>query len=258
VEECIDFSAEPLFCIFLPQHPTEFGDFQNYQEFEMSLIVAIVSGGMDSVTLAYLLQEQQHHLHLLSFDYGQRHRKELDYACQCAERIQAPHHVVDLKNLSVLLGGSSLTDSQIDVPDGHYAEETMKITVVPNRNAIMLSIAAGYAVSIQAQGVAAAIHAGDHYIYPDCRPEFAQSFEQMTKLATEGFSDPSFRFLTPFIDKPKAEIVSIGAKLGVPYEETWSCYKGLEFHCGTCGTCVERKEAISLAGVNDPTKYLVS
>lgn len=222
-----------------------------------STIVAIVSGGMDSVTLGYLLREQGHKLHLISFDYGQRHRKELDYARRCAERLSAQYHSIDLQNLSILLGGSALTDSDVAVPDGHYAEETMKITVVPNRNAIMLSIAAGYAVSVGAKGIAAAIHAGDHFIYPDCRPEFAQAFEHMVKLATEGFSDPEFRFLTPFINKSKAEIVTIGTRLGVPFEDTWSCYKGLEFHCGTCGTCVERKEAFLLAGVIDPTKYLV-
>jgi 7-cyano-7-deazaguanine synthase len=214
--------------------------------------VVLVSGGMDSVTLAHLLASQGHDLHLLSFRYGQRHLKELEFAARCARRLAARHDVIDLTSAGQLLKGSALTDG-IDVPDGHYAEDNMKITVVPNRNAIMLSIAFGVAVAEQASMVAFAAHGGDHFIYPDCRPAFAEAFHHMECLANEGFAD--VRLHAPFMGNSKAEVVAVGAQLDVPFHETWSCYKGDDIHCGRCGTCVERKEAFRLAGVSDPTDY---
>lgn len=219
--------------------------------------VAIVSGGMDSVAMAYgLVKGEGHQLVILSFDYGQRHRKEIHYARLCAERLGARHEVVDLTGLNRLIGGSSLTDPSIAVPDGHYAEETMRITVVPNRNAIMLSIAYGLAVAENAEAVAIAVHSGDHFIYPDCRPAFLNSFEEMETHATQGFGNPYLRLRHPFSELTKADIVKAGEAWSVPWHETWSCYKGGEVHCGTCGTCVERREAFQLAGVKDPTDYL--
>jgi 7-cyano-7-deazaguanine synthase len=217
--------------------------------------VAIVSGGMDSVTLAYLLASEGCDLHLLSFDYGQRHRKELEFAASCAGLLGARHDVVDLSSLTDLLKGSALTDADVPVPDGHYAQENMKITVVPNRNAMMLAIAYAVAVAEGAEVVGAGIHAGDHAIYPDCRPAFAEAFDAMQRLAVEGFGRPDLHLYTPFVSITKANIVTIGHRLGVDYARTWSCYKGGEVHCGTCGTCVERKEAFELAGVPDPTRY---
>jgi 7-cyano-7-deazaguanine synthase len=216
--------------------------------------VAVVSGGMDSVTLAHLLDSEGYGLHLLAVDYGQRHKKELHYAERCAERLGASFDVVNISGVGRLLSGSALTDD-IDVPHGHYAEETMAVTVVPNRNAIMLSIAYGVAVARSTQVVATAVHAGDHYVYPDCRPEFIEAFDAMQKKAVEGFGDPDLRLYTPFARKTKAQIAEVGASLGVPYEDTWSCYEGGEVHCGLCGTCTERKEAFALAGVPDPTVY---
>jgi 7-cyano-7-deazaguanine synthase len=216
--------------------------------------VAIVSGGMDSVTLAYLLDSEGYELHLLSVDYGQRHRKEISYAKRCAERLGAACDVVDISHVGRLLSGSALTDD-VEVPHGHYAAENMAVTVVPNRNAIMLSIAYGVAVARGATLVAAAVHAGDHYVYPDCRPQFVEAFDAMQRQAVEGFGDPDLRLHAPFIHKTKAEIVEIGTSLGVPYEDTWSCYEAGEIHCGLCGTCNERKEAFQLAKVPDPTKY---
>ena len=219
-----------------------------------SKAIAIVSGGLDSITLAYLLHAEGYNLHLLSFDYGQRHKKELTFAELCAKRLNAEFDVVDLSILGKHLKGSALTDD-ISVPDGHYAAPDMAITVVPNRNAIMLSIAYGIAVAENAELVAIGAHGGDHFIYPDCRPEFIVSFDTMQRRAVEGFGHPKLRLEAPFLHLGKHQIVKLGSVLQVPYGDTWSCYKGGEKHCGTCGTCVERKEAFELAGVLDPTEY---
>ncbi len=221
----------------------------------MPKAIAVVSGGLDSVSLAYLLHSEGYDLHLISFNYGQRHRKELEFARLCAKRLEAEHSEVDLSGLGVLLKGSALTEASIEVPDGHYAAPNMAITVVPNRNAIMLTIAYGVAVAEEAAIVAAGFHGGDHFIYPDCRPEFVQAFDAMERHAVEGFGHPDLRLYAPFINIGKHDIVALGARLSVPFQETWSCYKGGQRHCGTCGTCVERREAFELANVTDPTEY---
>jgi 7-cyano-7-deazaguanine synthase len=150
-----------------------------------------------------------------------------------------------------------LTDHDRDVPDGHYAEETMKATVVPNRNMIMLSIAVGYAVTVEAgNGVWTGVHSGDHFIYPDCRPQFIQRVNETAKVANEGFMQWLPEAITaPFLGSTKADICGLGAELGVDFRKTWSCYKGGVIHCGRCGTCVERKEAFRLSEVIDPTEY---
>ncbi len=214
--------------------------------------IVICSGGLDSVTLAYKIARENQLAGLVSFNYGQRHRKELEFAATCAKNLNVPHHVLDISNIGAMLSGSALTDN-ISVPDGHYAEESMKVTVVPNRNAIMLSIAYGIAAAQKCDAVAAAFHGGDHFIYPDCRPGFVKAFEAMQNRALEGLSD--IKLMTPFVNKTKANIVTEGAFLSVPFALTWSCYKGGVVHCGRCGTCVERREAFDLAGVTDPTIY---
>ena len=214
--------------------------------------IVICSGGLDSVSLAHKVANEQNLRGLLSFDYGQRHVKEVEYAARCAERLGVPHKVVDIANVGAALSGSALTDD-VDVPDGHYAEDTMKLTIVPNRNAIMLTIAFGMAAAEKADAVAAAVHGGDHFIYPDCRPGFINAFQAMQDQALEGVAE--IKLYTPFVEISKADIVTEGARHGTPFAETWSCYKGGEVHCGRCGTCVERREAFHLAGVADPTEY---
>jgi len=216
--------------------------------------LVICSGGLDSVTLAYkIAQDKTRALHsLVSFDYGQRHKKELEYAANTAKTLGTPHHIIDIAHVGSFLGGSALTDN-IDVPDGHYAEETMRITVVPNRNAIMLSIAYGIAAAKGADSVATAVHAGDHFIYPDCRPEFVENFAKMQSCALEGVAD--ITLYTPYVNATKTDIAKDAGALNIPINDTWSCYKGGDIHCGTCGTCVERIEALHLAGVSDPTTY---
>lgn len=218
----------------------------------MMKTIVICSGGLDSVSLAHMVADQHTLTRLVSFDYGQRHRKELDYAARAATRLGVPHDIIDMRPIGAALTGSALTDN-IDVPDGHYAEETMKITVVPNRNAIMLAIAFGVAAANKDDAVATAVHGGDHFIYPDCRPAFTQAFEVMQKAALDGYADVSL--YTPFVHRSKADIVTEGAKHNTPFADTWSCYKGGAHHCGRCGTCVERREAFHLAGVQDPTIY---
>lgn len=212
----------------------------------------ICSGGFDSVTLAYRLASENALGGLLSFDYGQRHKKELDAARLCAERLQIPHLVMDISHIGVQLSGSALTDD-IDVPHGHYSEDNMKLTVVPNRNAIMLTIAFGVAASRGFNAVALAVHGGDHFIYPDCRPDFIRLFAEMQQQALDGVAEVGL--FAPYVNTDKTEIARDAARFKVPVAETWSCYEGGEQHCGRCGTCVERIEAMALAGVDDPTPY---
>ena len=214
--------------------------------------IVICSGGLDSVSLAHIIAARDELSGLVSFDYGQRHRKELDFAAACADRLGVPHQVIDMRGIGAALSGSALTDD-IDVPDGHYAEDTMKITVVPNRNAIMLTVAYGIAAANGDQAVATAVHGGDHFIYPDCRPAFTKAFDRMQRAALDGYAEVTL--LTPFVYRSKADIVTEGARVGTPFAETWSCYKGGVRHCGRCGTCVERREAFHLAGIPDPTGY---
>lgn len=214
--------------------------------------IVICSGGLDSVSLAHIVAREHELTRLLSFDYGQRHLKELDYAASCAERLGVPHQIIDLRGIGAALTGSALTDD-IDVPDGHYAEESMRVTVVPNRNAIMLTVAFGVAAANGDDAVATAVHGGDHFIYPDCRPAFTEAFNTMQKAALDGYADVSL--YTPFVHRTKADIVKDGARVDTPFADTWSCYKGGSRHCGRCGTCVERREAFDLAGIPDPTDY---
>ena len=217
--------------------------------------VVILSGGMDSVTTLYKAIADKYEVYAISFDYGQKHKKELTFAKKVCEINNIKHEIVDLTNITSLISNSALTSKDIEVPEGHYAQENMKATVVPNRNMIMSSIAIGYAVNIGAEAIYLGVHSGDHFIYPDCRPQFVQALNLCAYLGNEGFCEKSFRIVTPFMYKTKANIALEGHYMNVPYDFTWSCYKGGEKHCGKCGTCVERKEAFQLAGIEDPTDY---
>ena len=213
--------------------------------------LVLFSGGLDSTVLATQLKAEGTETRLLSIDYGQRHARELKRAEQIAQALKLPHQVLRLPDLGPLLGGSSLTDENVALPEGHYAEESMKATVVPNRNMILLALAGGHALSIGFDAIAYAAHAGDHTIYPDCRPEFADAME--TALGLADWEKLSLH--RPFVHLSKTDLVKKGAELGAPLHLTWSCYAGREIHCGKCGTCVERKEAFALAKIPDPTEY---
>lgn len=214
--------------------------------------VTIVSGGMDSGVLAYMLANKGFEQILLSFDYGQRHKKELQYAAIIAKNLGCSHNVIDLASVNPLIQTSALTFGG-EVPDGHYNEDSMRATVVPNRNAMMLTIAFAAGSAANAHYVATGVHSGDRYNYPDCRFEFIDAFQLMQNKALDGFPTPILE--TPFINCTKAQIAKIGVELNVPFHETWSCYKGGEKHCGRCGTCVERLEALNEANAIDLTDY---
>ena len=213
--------------------------------------VVVFSGGLDSTVLLYHLLALGDEVLAISFDYGQRHRRELLHAQTIAAKLGVEWEIADVSRISPLLAGSSQTSSTIPVPHGHYADETMKQTVVPNRNMIMIAVAGGWALSRRFDRVAYGAHTGDHTIYPDCRPEFVEALRRALSLADWHTID----LFCPFLDLTKAEIVARGASLGADFASTWSCYEGGETHCGLCGTCNERREAFALAAVPDPTVY---
>ena len=214
-------------------------------------VCVLLSGGMDSVSVLYEALRTHEVVACLSFDYGSKHNaKEIPFAQLHAERHGIPHHTVELDFMDKLFK-SDLLKSGGDIPEGHYAEASMKQTVVPFRNGIMLAVATGFAESVEAEGVVIAAHSGDHAIYPDCREPFMQAMGEAMQQGT--YVD--LELLRPFIELDKAAIAKRGAELGVDFAETWSCYKGGEIHCGVCGTCVERREAFILAGIEDPTTY---
>ncbi|MDB4777456.1 7-cyano-7-deazaguanine synthase QueC [Verrucomicrobia bacterium] len=214
-------------------------------------VIVLVSGGMDSVAALYHAHKMYDVVGGLSFDYGSRHNpKEIPFAKYHCEKLQVPHHVIDLGFVGESFS-SNLLKGQGEIPEGHYEEVNMKQTVVPFRNGIMLSVAGGLAESKEAEGVVIAAHSGDHAIYPDCRESFMKAMGDAIKLGTYA----EVQLLRPFINETKAGIARQGHDLDVDFSQTWSCYKGLEVHCGQCGTCVERREAFELAGIPDPTEY---
>lgn len=213
-------------------------------------VVVIYSGGMDSFTVLHNAIRAGHDVYALSFNYGQRHVKELICAQNVCQELGIHHKIVDISAINQLIGGSSLTDD-IEVPEGHYAADNMKSTVVPNRNMILLSLAVGYAVSLDAQAVYYGAHSGDHFIYPDCRPEFVQKMNDVCQIANYEPVD----IVSPYLQQTKIEILKDGLAMGLDYGKTWTCYNGREKACGKCGSCQERLEAFHLNNTVDPLPY---
>ncbi len=212
--------------------------------------VLLLSGGLDSATLAADLKAQGHSLVALSVLYGQRHSREMVAAQELSEHLQIAHRTVDLTGLQPLISKSSQT-GDFEVPEGHYTEASMKLTVVPNRNMILLSVALGLAVNLRYDGVAYAAHSGDHTIYPDCRRVFVDAMNDAAQLCDWH----PVKVWAPYATYSKADILKRALELSLPIEKTWSCYKGEDIHCGRCGTCVERREAFALLNLPDPTRY---
>ena len=210
----------------------------------------ILSGGMDSITMLY---EYQDHIKMaISFDYGSNHNmREIPFAKLHCRRLKIKHYTIRLGFMHKHFK-SSLLAGAAAIPDGRYDDVNMKSTVVPFRNGIMLSIAVGFAESHGLNAVYIANHAGDHSIYPDCRASF---IDAISKAAEQGTYN-HMKIIAPYTNITKADIASRVKVLGFDYSETWSCYKGGQVHCGTCGTCVERKEALRQAGIYDKTVYL--
>jgi 7-cyano-7-deazaguanine synthase len=214
-------------------------------------VVVLCSGGMDSVTALYWAAREHSVAAALSFDYGSKHNhREIPFAAHHAQRLGISHHTVPLKFIGEHFS-SDLLQAGGEIPEGHYADENMKRTVVPFRNGIMLSVAAGFAESIGAAGLVIAAHGGDHAIYPDCREDFMRAMGEALRLGTYA----NVALLRPFIALSKGQIAAAGGRLDVDFAATWSCYKGGARHCGKCGTCVERREAVEVAGLPDPTEY---
>lgn len=213
-------------------------------------VVVIYSGGMDSYTVLHKAIQAGHDVYALSFNYGQRHVRELECARQVCHELGINHKVVDISAINQILPGSSLTDN-IEVPEGHYAADNMKSTVVPNRNMILLSLAVGYAVSLNANAVYYGAHSGDHFIYPDCRPEFVQKMHDVCQIANYEPID----IISPYLHESKIEILRDGLAMGLDYSKTWTCYNGRAHACGKCGSCQERLEAFRLNEATDPLVY---
>ena len=214
--------------------------------------VVVYSGGMDSYTVLHTALAEGKEVYALSFNYGQRHSKELDVAAAVCAKHGISHKIVDISAINSLMAGSSLT-SDIEIPEGHYAEDSMKNTVVPNRNMVLLSMAIAYAVSLEAPEVYYGAHSGDHHIYPDCRPEFVHAMNAVSKIANY---EP-IEIVTPFLNSSKGEILAAGLGMNLDYADTWTCYNGREKACGKCGACNERLEAFAEQGVTDPLIYEV-
>jgi 7-cyano-7-deazaguanine synthase len=214
-------------------------------------VVVLCSGGMDSVTALHWAWREHDVIAVASFDYGAKHNaRELPFAAGHAAALGLRHEIIGLDFVNRLFA-SDLLQSGGAIPEGHYAAENMRRTVVPFRNGIMLAVACGLAESLGAEALVIAAHGGDHAIYPDCREEFMQAMGDAMRLGTYA----GIRLLRPFIAMDKSRIAAEGARLGVDFARTWSCYRGGAVHCGKCGTCVERRESFLRAGLVDPTSY---
>ena len=216
----------------------------------MTKIIVVYSGGLDSFTLLNEAIRSGKDVSALSFDYGQKHNKELHFVEKFCAQESIDSKIVDVSSIKELFQGSSLT-YEIDIPKGHYEDDSMKSTVVPNRNMILISLALGYAVTKEAEEVWFGAHAGDHAIYPDCRPEFVEKMDAVARIAN--YSPIAVK--APYIAMSKTEILAIGLNMQLDYGLTWTCYEGKELACGSCGACHERLESFAANNVIDPIKY---
>ncbi|ETX11721.1 7-cyano-7-deazaguanine synthase [Marinomonas ushuaiensis DSM 15871] len=212
--------------------------------------VVVYSGGMDSFTVLNTAIQNGLDVYALSFNYGQKHSKELEVAALVCKELNIPHKVVDITAINSLMANSSLTGGA-DIPEGHYEDDNMKSTVVPNRNMVLLSMAIAYAVSLEIGKVYYGAHSGDHHIYPDCRPEFVEAMNAVSKIANY----QSVEIVTPFLHSSKGAILKAGLDMQLDYGKTWTCYNGREKSCGKCGACHERLEAFTEQGKTDPLDY---
>lgn len=217
--------------------------------------VCIISGGLDSCVAAYHMKKDLNlDLALITFDYGQKHKKEIEYAYEISKDLRCIWQLIKISLPQNVIEASSLTGLK-EVPEGHYHEENMRSTVVANRNTIMLSYAWAYACSFKAIKLGCGAHAGDHFIYPDCRPEYFHHLEQAFQLGTIGCRHEDLCLYVPLVNMNKSEIIQKGIELDVPFEKTWTCYKGLDLPCGKCGSCDERIRAFQEIGLKDPVEY---
>lgn len=216
--------------------------------------VVVYSGGMDSYTVLNKAISNGDSVYALSFNYGQKHSKELIVAAQVCKELNIPHKVVDITTINELMAGSSLTsDSKEAIPEGDYANENMTSTVVPNRNMVLLSMAIAYAVSLEAGKIYYGAHSGDHDIYPDCRPEFVEAMNAVSLIANY----QAVEIVAPFLKSSKGDILAAGIEMELDYGKTWTCYNGREKACGKCGSCLERLESFAKHGLTDPISYEV-
>ncbi|MDN7133628.1 7-cyano-7-deazaguanine synthase QueC [Halomonas sp. MC140] len=213
--------------------------------------VVIYSGGMDSYTVLHRALREGLNVHALSFDYGQRHARELDTARQVCNALGLPHQVVDIRAIHGLIDNSALTNPNQAMPQGDYAENNLRSTVVPNRNMILISLAIAKAVNIGAERVDYGAHGGDHILYPDCRPEFVDAMNHVAGIAN---FEP-VQLHAPYLSASKADILRDGLAMGLDYRHTWTCYEGKELACGVCGSCTERLSAFAANDVTDPLIY---
>ena len=223
----------------------------------MKKAVVLLSGGLDSSTALYLAKSEGYEVYAISFNYGQRHKKELDFAKKIAKQASIKEHVIVNTNMNAW-GGSALTDSNIDVPSGDINREDIPVTYVPARNMIFLSYAASYAESIGSQDIFIGVSQVDYSGYVDCRKEFIDAMEnainQGTVCAVK--DNKKIKIHAPFMNKTKSEEIKLGVKLGIDYSSTWTCYNGYEKACGECDSCLLRLKAFKEAGYEDPAEYM--
>ena len=212
----------------------------------MKKAVVLLSGGLDSATALYLAKDQGFEVYAVSFEYGQRHDKEIRYAAQLAKQADIKEHVIIKTNMDAW-GGSALTDKNIDVPEGDEGREDIPVTYVPARNMVFLAYAASYAEAIGAQDIFIGVSQVDYSGYVDCRKEFIEAMENAINMGTVCAVEHG--------KKIKSEEVELGMRLGVDYSMTWTCYKGNELACGECDSCLLRIKAFQEAGFEDPIKY---